>query len=141
MGYATDNVLPSRFLLYMRHNVAEKADPIEGIQPIRVNSSKKKAEDAIYNESDQLPAPETVHQYIKACFDLFKFQKADSNNKVMFDHPQTTLRSPGVKALMHEHKLRFCEKLTSMDSASLNVESGYEMPTLKAVMWDGWSID
>ncbi|GJJ73296.1 hypothetical protein EMPS_05654 [Entomortierella parvispora] len=136
MGYVKPNVLPSRFLLYMTHNVAKHpVDPElpKGIRPLRVSKTKDG-----YDPDGQLPAPETVMQYVKACFDLFKMQKADPSNKVMFGHPTISLRSPELSSLMKGYVLEYSAQLTSEDTATLNFDSGYDIPELSALMWDGW---
>lgn len=122
----------------MTHNLAKEPNVQEGILPLRVNNKRKKMDEQDYNPNGRLPAPETVLQYVKACFDLFKQQKADRNNRTMLDYPALNLRSPELTALLNGYVLEYCAQLTSRDSITLNVDSGYEKQTLSAVMWDNW---
>ncbi|KAF9137141.1 hypothetical protein BGX21_007889, partial [Mortierella sp. AD011] len=90
-----------------------------------------------YDPNAPLPSYETVDGYVKAITALYQDQKSNPAMPEMQhqEHP----RSPGVRALMEAYLLRISKLKKVTDVASLTLDQGYEIQTLKEVMRKGWT--
>jgi len=87
-----------------------------------------------FNKNDYLPSAELVESHIKAVCDLYETQKAKDKAMAGQQHPRT----PGVKALVRQFRLRRGEIAKSTHAESLTIADGYEVEFLREIMRVSW---